>query len=184
MIEEGRPYPVLYREQHQIGRLTVIKDTILTNGHEHPFTYVEYGDSVCILAIYRGKVAVIEQYRHTLNSWDLELPCGGVEKGEAAQEAAARELREETGLQADKLTFLGSYYTNQGYSSCSCSIYFTECQELRSPSREETELIRLHMIPVKDFDAMVRSGDFRLLIGVVAWERAKINGLVEGEKSL
>lgn len=184
MIEEDRPYPVLCRERHQIGRLTVIKDTILTNGHEHPFTYVEYGDSVCVLAIYRGKVAVIEQYRHTLNSWELELPCGGVEKGETAQEAAVRELHEETGLQAGELTFLGSYYTNQGYSSCSCSIYFTECREMGKPSREETELIRLRMIPVTDFDAMVHNGDFRLLIGVVAWERAKIDALVEGERSL
>lgn len=178
MLEEKRPYPVLRRERHQIGRISVIKDTILTNGHEHPFTYVEYRDSVCILALYQGNVIAIEQYRHTLNSWELELPCGGVDESETAEEAAARELREETGFCAGELTFLGKYYTNQGYSSCSCSIYFTECTERGEAEREETELIQMRPIPVHEFDMMVRKGTFRLLIGAVAWERARACGLV------
>lgn len=178
MLDEKRPYPVLNREYHQIGRISVVKDTILINDHEHPFTYVEYRDSVCILALYEGNVIVIEQYRHTLNSWELELPCGGVDEGETVEEAAVRELREETGFLAGELTFLGKYYTNQGYSNCSCSIYFTKCRECREAKREETELIRMRSIPVNEFDGMVRSGSFRLLIGAVAWERARVCGLV------
>lgn len=178
MLEEKRPYPVLRHECHQIGRITVIKDTILTNGHEHPFTYVEYRDSVCVLALYQGNVIAIEQYRHTLNSWELELPCGAVDEGERAEEAAVRELWKETGFLAGEMTFLGKYYTNQGYSSCSCGIYFTECTARGSAEREETELIQVRPIPVNEFDAVVRSGAFRLLIGAVAWGRARACGLV------
>lgn len=182
MIKEERPYPVLNCERHQIGRISVIKDTILLNGHEHPFTYVEYQDSVCVLALHEGKVIAIEQYRHTLNSWELELPCGGVEKGETPMQAAARELKEETGFRAGELIFLGKYHTNQGYSSCVCEIYFTQCAALGRPAQDETELIRIRPIPVDQFDTMVRDGTFRLLIGIAAWQRAKACGLVGKEE--
>lgn len=178
-MEHNRPYPVIRSERYPIGRLTVVKDTILVGGKEHPYTYVAYGDSVCVLPIYQGKVIAIQQYRHTLNRWELELPCGGMERGETPENAARRELEEETGCIAGELVCLGEYYTNQGYSNAACSVYFTQCVG-RGPARtEETELIRQCEIPVRDFQKMAEDGRFRLLIGLAAWHQAKRRGLLD-----
>ena len=180
-MEHNRPYQVTRSETHQIGRLTVVKDTILIGGKEHPYTYVAYGDSVCVLPIYQGKVIAIEQYRHTLNSWELELPCGGIERGETPENAARRELAEETGCIAGELVYLGKYYTNQGYSNAACSVYFTLCIGRGPTQTEETELIRLCEIPVPDLQEMAEDGRFRLLIGLAAWYQAKRHGLLNAQ---
>lgn len=48
-----------------------------------------------------GNVVVVEQYRHGVGALSLELPAGVFERGEPAEEAARRELREEAGYEAD-----------------------------------------------------------------------------------
>lgn len=184
MSDLKRPYEVINSEQYKIGRITVIKDTISIDGSPHPFTYIAYKDSVCILPIYEGRVIAIEQYRHTLNSWELELPCGGIEDGELAENAARRELEEETGYHAGEMVCLGRYYTNPGYSDCMCSVFFTQCTMPGTAHREETELIRVREIPVSTFDEMVNNNQFQLLIGFAAWERAKRHGLIRQEEIL
>lgn len=178
MREGTRPYEVVRSERHQIGRIAVIRDTIVINGNEHAYTYVDFRDSVCVLPVYEGRVIAIEQYRHALDSWELELPCGGIEPGETPEAAGRRELLEETGFVAGEMVYLGKYYTNQGYSSAACSVFFTKCTARGPASRDETELIRTHEIPVARFDRMTATNRFRLLIGLEAWNRAKLFALV------
>ncbi len=178
MSDMERPYRVVRSEQHRIGRIRVIKDTIEINGKEHPYTYVDFRDSVCVLPVFRGNVIAIEQYRHTLNSWELELPCGGIDSGETPEDAARRELREETGYIAGDMVFLGKYYTNQGYSCAMCSVFFTECSRAGDAEPEETELIHTRVIPLREFEEMIGDNRFRLLIGITAWEQAKRRNLI------
>lgn len=178
-MEQKRPYEIARHETYPIGRLTVVKDTIRIGGKEHPYTYVQYGDSVCVLPVYQGNVIAIEQYRHTLNRWELEIPCGGIEPGETPEDAARRELYEETGFVAGEMTYLGEYYTNQGYSNAMCSVFFTPCERREAARRDETELIRLREIPLEEFAVMAEDGRFRLLIGLAAWRQAERRGLLE-----
>ena len=44
MREGTRPYEVVRSERHQIGRIAVIRDTIVINGNEHAYTYVDFRD--------------------------------------------------------------------------------------------------------------------------------------------
>lgn len=68
-------------------------------------------DAVAILAILRSKTnafplstVVIEQYRPAIDKFVIELPAGLIDKGETAEQAAIRELEEETGYKAEKVT--------------------------------------------------------------------------------
>lgn len=45
-----------------------------------------------------GKIVLIRQYRYPLDRWIYELPAGLIDEGESAEEAAIREMKEETGL--------------------------------------------------------------------------------------
>jgi ADP-ribose pyrophosphatase len=67
-------------------------------------------DAVAVLAIIRSKTnafplstVVIEQYRPPIDKFIIELPAGLVDEGETTEQAAIRELEEETGYKADKV---------------------------------------------------------------------------------
>ena len=60
------------------------------------------------------KVVFVRNDRHTINDQLLELPAGGVDRGESPEETAARELREETGYAASSIYHLISFYTTPG----------------------------------------------------------------------
>lgn len=80
--------------------LTARRDTVqLPDGRINPEFYVlEYPDWVNVIAITKeGEFVMIEQYRHGLGQVGIELCAGVCEEGETFEEAARRELEEETG---------------------------------------------------------------------------------------
>ena len=81
----------------------------LPNGAEiDEFHVLEYPDWVCVLCLTEEDEAVmVEQYRHGVAAFSLELPAGVIERGEEPLAAAKRELREETGYEATEWTLLG-----------------------------------------------------------------------------
>jgi ADP-ribose pyrophosphatase len=73
-----------------------------------------------ILAVDDGHVLLVEQYRVPLGKTCIELPAGLIgdeTEGEAVEEAAARELEEETGYRPARMTDLGFYYSSPGMVS-------------------------------------------------------------------
>jgi ADP-ribose pyrophosphatase len=72
-------------------------------------------DYVHVLAVTEnGKFPLVRQFRPALEAVTLELPSGHVDPGETPEQAAKRELREETGLIANKLILLGSLSPDTG----------------------------------------------------------------------
>ena len=73
-----------------------------------------------ILAVDEGDVILVEQYRVPLGRNCLELPAGLIgdeSEGEAVESAATRELEEETGYRAARMTDLGFYHSSPGMVS-------------------------------------------------------------------
>lgn len=86
----------------------------LPNGQSiEPFYVVEEKEWVHIVAIdQNGEVLVTKQYRYAADIVCTELPCGAVEDGEAPLAAAKRELKEETGYEANEWIRLHVSYAN------------------------------------------------------------------------
>jgi ADP-ribose pyrophosphatase len=103
--------------------LTVRVDTIRdADGGEHTREIVDHPGAVAILAIHRGSVLMVHQYRTPTGRVLLEIPAGTLErepKGtiEDPMLAAPRELGEETGHAAATWRHLGSFYTAPGFSN-------------------------------------------------------------------
>lgn len=180
----NRPYEIIDSESHNIGRFKIVKDTISLNGEKKEYSYFISHDSVCVLALFEGKVLVINQYRHALDEWLLELPCGCIEEGESAVEAAKRELQEETGYVAEEFIPLGTYYTSQGLSRDCCSVFFANCIGKEERNLDALEMINVQEMRIEDFDILVKENKFRLLVGLAAWNKAKELKLIQVEGEL
>lgn len=180
MIFEGvdYPYEVVDRTQTDIGRIHVVKDTIKINGETFPYTFTTHKNSVCILPVFENKIVTIKQYRHTVNDWLWEIPCGCVDEGESSEQAARRELLEETGFEAGKLIDLGIYWENIGISRNKCRVFFTNCVERKIAHPEKTEFIETKLFSFIEFEKLVKNNEFHLLIGLVSWFKANEKGLI------
>jgi ADP-ribose pyrophosphatase len=103
--------------------LTVRVDTIRdADGGEHTREIVDHPGAVAILAIHRGSVLMVHQYRTPPGRVLLEIPAGTLEREpdgttEDPMLAAPRELGEETGHAAATWHHLGSFYTAPGFSN-------------------------------------------------------------------
>lgn len=128
-----------------------------------------------ILAVDEGDVLLVEQYRVPLGRNCLELPAGLVGddvEGEAAEIAAIRELEEETGYRAGRMTALGTFYSSPGMVSEGFTLLRGEgLEKIGAGGGVEGEDILVHRVPldgVRDFVAAKRAEgcaiDVRMLL--------------------
>ncbi len=103
----------LYRSSHVVVR----EDTfVLPDGHEKAYPVMALGGSVGILPFLPDdRVILLRQYRHITRDFSWEIPGGGILPGELPEEAAQRELREESGYRAGRLRRLGAFWPNNAY---------------------------------------------------------------------
>lgn len=104
---------------------------------------------------------LISQYRIPLGRFSLEIPAGLVgdddgSESEAAIDAAARELEEETGYSAAKLEVLGEFYSSPGMvSECFTLLRATGLTQVTEGGGTEGENINIHRVALCDIDRFV-----------------------------
>jgi ADP-ribose pyrophosphatase len=132
----------------------------LPDGRESRLDVVDHCGSVVILPLDEaGNLIFVRQYRHPAGAEMLELPAGMLDAGESPLECARREVREETGLAADRMIPLGSFFLAPGYSTERMHVYLAS--ELRPDPLEadSDEFIQLERIPWDRALPMAESGE-------------------------
>lgn len=116
------------------GKIITVKklQVVLENNEIVMREFVHHSQAVAMLPIMNNKIVLVEQFRIGASSTLLEIPAGLLEENEEIEECAKRELQEEIGFNANKLTFMGSYYLSPGYSDEIIHLYL--CEEL-TPSK-------------------------------------------------
>ncbi|HEY1365635.1 MAG TPA: NUDIX hydrolase [Gaiellaceae bacterium] len=113
---------------------------------EHEREIVEHPGAVAIVAVDRdGYVTLVRQLREAVRGRLLELPAGGLEKGEQPLETAKRELREETGLTGGEWRELTAFWTTPGFCRERMWVFVVEGVEPGEASPdadEDVELVR------------------------------------------
>ncbi len=95
-----------------------VDEVALAQGGTATREVVEHPGAVVIAAIDEEEhVYLVEQYRHAVKRYLLELPAGGLEPGEEPLDCAKRELREEVGLEAGEWNDLGMFFSSPGFAN-------------------------------------------------------------------
>lgn len=112
-----------------------------------PYYVLEYGDWISVLALDReGSAIVVEEYRHGAGIVAVGTIGGGVEAGESPEAAANRELREETGYEADELIGLGATWANYGNHTNRVHHFLARgCVRVAEQSLDESEAIAVQV---------------------------------------
>ena len=160
------------REVYRNPWLRVREDEVLrSNGQSGIYGVVDKHDCAIIVPIDQDRVWLVEQFRYTIQERALELPQGGWEmEVENPEELARNELRDELGLDAQAMTYLGTLWIAYGFANQKQHVFLATglTPAEREPDPEEHDL-RAHSVPVRDFERMMLDGVIRDNCTLSAW---------------
>lgn len=160
------------REVYRNHWLRLREDRILrSNGQEGIYGVVEKDDCAIILPIDDGRVWLVEQFRYTIQERALELPQGGWEmEAVDAEELARGELREETGLQAERMIRLGAIWIAYGFTRQKQHVFLaTGLTQAETDRDAEEHDLAVHSVPVETFEEMMLDGKIADASTLAAW---------------
>jgi ADP-ribose pyrophosphatase len=156
------PFELIGSETLLRGRAFKIRrDTLrMPNGRETKLEIVDHGGSVVLIPIdEENNLLFVRQYRHAAKANLLELPAGTRNEKEPFEACAAREIREETGMEAGKLQKVGEFYLAPGYSTEFMVVFLaTELKE-NALQADEDEFLEVEKIPLKKAIEMAEQGE-------------------------
>jgi ADP-ribose diphosphatase len=144
------------------GRLLHVRRDVvrLEDGRERIREWIDHpGASAVVPVLPDGRVVMVRQYRYGPGRSFLEIPAGKFDGTfEDADSVARRELEEETGYCAGRLTRLGSLYNAIGYSNEIIHLFLATDLSLRSQNLDEDEVLSVELHPFSDLVVQARSG--------------------------
>ena len=156
------PFELLRSEVLLRGRaFNVKRDTLRTpDGRETKFDIVDHCGSVVLVPVDdAGNLLFVRQFRHAVGGDLLELPAGTRDEDEPYEQCAAREIREETGMEAGRLQKIGEFYLVPGYSTERMAAFLaTELKENPLDPYDD-EFLEVERIPLKRAVELAERGE-------------------------
>jgi 8-oxo-dGTP pyrophosphatase MutT (NUDIX family) len=128
--------------------------------------------AVAIVAVdAQDRVALVGQWRYTIDGYSWELPEGGVPPGEAPLTGAQRELREETGLRAAHWREVARIAVSNSVTDELGTIFLATELQQGDASPDGTEQLRVRWVAFDEALAMIDDGRISDLLTIAALER-------------
>lgn len=140
--------------------LSMYADTIYTpDGNTAKWDYIEHSGAAAVVPVLEdGRILLVRQYRNALDRETLEIPAGGINKGEESITAATRELEEETGYKSDNLEHLISIVTAVAFCNEVVEIYVAKNLTKTQQHLDPDEYIEIEAYTTDELSEMIYSG--------------------------
>ena len=137
----------------------VVKNVRLPNGYTVRLETIKHpGAALIIPFLSKDKIILLKQYRPVINAYIYELPAGTLDKNEKPIECARREIIEETGFSAKRLTYMGKIFPVPGYSTECIKIYKAEVLRKEEHKYERDEIIKSHLFTRSGIRKLFKAG--------------------------
>lgn len=143
----------------------------LPNGHRARREVARHPAGVAVVALDdQNRIALVEQYRYPMGQVMLELPAGKLEPGENPADGGARELGEETGLEAGEMISLGSVVSSPGFCDEELFLYLARDLKRGRSHPDEDEFLEVSWVPMDTLVKRIMDGtvtDGKTVAGVL-----------------
>ena len=155
------------------GRLLDVEvvDVLVHDGRRSVREIVRHPGAAVVLAqLVDGRFVFVRQFRKAAEKIMLEVVAGGLERGEKPSDCARRELVEETGHQAAKITRLGYVYPAPGYTDEILHLFYARLRPGRGEcSPDDDEKLEVVYLTEKQVDSLIKSGRIHDAKTLSAW---------------
>ena len=163
-FQELREIPVSSEPIYN-GRILDVQRWQVTcpNGNLAPREIVVHRGAAAVVPVFEdGTTLLVRQHRIACDRVTLEIPAGKLDSvNEDPLDCAVRELEEETGLKAERMTLLTSLLTTPGFCTEKIGIYLAQGLSQGDTHPDEDEFLGLVRIPLDEAIAMVMRGEIR-----------------------
>ncbi|MFG2598031.1 NUDIX hydrolase [Streptomyces sp. NPDC048462] len=131
-----------------------------TGGARHAYYMVTKRDSVLVAVRHGDGFVVVDLPRPTFDgARSVEFPQGGIEEGESAEDAAVREVLEETGLRVTGLRHLATFAESSGFATTSCHAFTADAAGGGGTGRDAFEAdMTTRTLTWRELRALARAG--------------------------
>jgi len=171
-----KPWQCIRSQSNDSFRVFSVRtDTAVSprTGIQHDFYVIESEDWINVIPLIADNhVVMIRQYRHGARKVTLEIPGGLVDPGDTPEEAAVRELLEETGYQAQTLVQIGVVNPNPALFNNRCYTFIAQnVKKIRDPMPDQAEDIEVVLTPLSDIPKLIQTGeiDHAMVITAFYW---------------
>ena len=137
-----------------------VDEALMPDGRTAVREVVEHNGGVMVAPLDSdGNLYFVDQFRYPYFEVVTELPAGKLEKGEDPYEAGIRELKEETGMTAEKIISLGKLYPSPGYCGEIIHLYLATGLTYGEQDPDDDEFLEVKKIHISKAVEMVMNGD-------------------------
>jgi len=131
------------------------------NGREYDIDFVRHPGAAAVVAVDDAeRLCVVRQYRHGIADFLWEIPAGKLDRGEAPEVCAVRELTEETGVTARRWSSLGLYIPAPGIFTEVIHLFLAQGLTVGTASPDADEELQIDWLPFAEALERVARGDW------------------------
>ncbi len=169
-----KPWPCIRSQFERSFRVFSIRaDTAISprTGMEHDFYIIESRDWINVIPLTSDhQVVMVRQYRHGSKEVTLEIPGGLLDLGDTPEEAATRELLEETGYQAEEMVKIGMVSPNPAIFNNHCYTFLARnVRKVSNPMPDQAEDIEVVLLPLSKIPELIQIGEINHAIIIAAF---------------
>ena len=158
--------------------MTIIEDKVINpNGGKGKYAYAKRSDGVIIIPMTEKKeIYMVEQWRYPIQKLSLELPMGGIDKGETPQKAAKRECWEEVDLKAKEWKKIGVMRPFTGATNMSSHIFLAQnlSEDIPNCITDKTEMIIIKKIKFSQIEKLISDNKIFHSATIAAFYKLKL----------